>query len=197
MAFLEPMASTTILYVLRCQHSTYYVGKTTNLSRRLEDHTTYRGAEWTKLHPPIEVMETLPHCDKFDEDKYVLKYMDLYGIPNVRGGSFSQIHLSDEQVKFLTQQLLSANDQCYRCHKKGHFSRDCPVKNDIIDDYFMVPQTIVQPKPIQETSRWVQLGSAFLGFVGKVLETMSNDDKDRCYRCGRKGHWARNCNIKR
>ena len=35
----------------------------------------------------------------YDEDKYTLKYMNKYGINNVRGGSFCELYLSEENQK--------------------------------------------------------------------------------------------------
>lgn len=49
--------------------------------------------------------ELISDCDSFDEDKYTLKYMEKEGIDNVRGGSFSQIELSDEQIKLINQMI--------------------------------------------------------------------------------------------
>ena len=38
-------------------------------------------------------MYVIYDCDKYDEDKYTRKYMDDYGLDNVRGGSFSTEYL--------------------------------------------------------------------------------------------------------
>ena len=39
----------------------------------------------------IEIIEVIPDCDLYDEDKYTRKYMDTFGIDNVRGGSYTII----------------------------------------------------------------------------------------------------------
>jgi hypothetical protein len=44
--------------------------------------------------------------DKFDEDKYVFKYMEKYGIENVRGGCFSQVVLPEDKIKMIETILL-------------------------------------------------------------------------------------------
>jgi hypothetical protein len=44
-------------------------------------------------YKPIELIELLPNCDDYDEDKHTIKYMDKYGIDTVRGGSFVLIQL--------------------------------------------------------------------------------------------------------
>tara|TARA_B100001175_G_C19280146_1_gene528392 strand:- start:31 stop:777 length:747 start_codon:yes stop_codon:yes gene_type:complete len=51
--------------------------------------------------------------------------MNSKGIDNVRGGSFSQIELSDEQIELINKMLRGANDECFNCGKSGHFSKEC------------------------------------------------------------------------
>ncbi len=51
--------------------------------------------------------------------------MEKYGIENVRGGSYSQIQLSDAQVKEIKNKLVSANDRCYECGESGHLKKNC------------------------------------------------------------------------
>ena len=48
---------------------------------------------WIQKYKPIRILYVIYDCDKYDEDKYTRKYMDDYGLDNVRGGSFSTEHL--------------------------------------------------------------------------------------------------------
>ncbi|CAF1242916.1 unnamed protein product [Didymodactylos carnosus] len=114
-----------IVYVLECENNKFYVGKTTNVKRRLIAHKKGSGSSWTRLHKPIKVFKEYKNCDAFDEDKYTKTYMSEYGIDNVRGGSYSQIKLEDDQMKILTKELRSSKDQCLKCGKKGHFIQKC------------------------------------------------------------------------
>ncbi len=65
------------------------------------------------------------NCDIWDEDKKVKECMHRYGIERVRGGSYAQPVLSQEQLSALQRELLGATDRCYKCGKSGHFARDC------------------------------------------------------------------------
>lgn len=113
------------IYVLRLQDYKYYVGKTFNPNFRLETHFTNGGSSWTKKYKPIEIIELNPNCDEFDEDKLTLKYMKIYGIDHVRGGSFCSITLSDENYKTIKQMISGSSDHCYTCDEKGHFANEC------------------------------------------------------------------------
>ena len=83
--------------------------------------------------------------------------MTEYGIENVRGGSYTQISLYPEQIKYLELVTDPSNffegkldclfgndivklyntfremekdekgDMCYKCFSKGHFAKDCEL----------------------------------------------------------------------
>ena len=117
------------IYTLKLIQGKYYVGKTNNPSFRLDNHFNSNGSAWTIKYKPIELLELIPNCDDYDEDKYTRKYMDKYGIENVRGGSFVSIELDKSTIQHLTQMSNGSNDKCFVCSKSGHFAKDCKEKD--------------------------------------------------------------------
>jgi|UniRef100_A0A6C0IUC8 hypothetical protein len=117
------------IYILELQQKKYYIGKTENPSFRLEQHFESDGSFWTKKYKPISIIENIAGCDVYDEDKYTIKYMEKYGINNVRGGSFCQIKLSDNNIITLEQIIKSVTDKCYICGRNDHFAIDCKEKS--------------------------------------------------------------------
>jgi hypothetical protein len=164
----------TNLYILQLSNSKWYIGKSNNVNKRIEEHKTNNGAEWPNLHKPILNVTVIPNCDHYDEDKYVKMYMEKYGIDNVRGGSYSKIKLSPEQKVFLGQEILGATDKCFICKSSGHFSSDCPTKN---------------------TSYLGSFYNYVLGFFTSKPKTVTNQSNNskKCYTCNNYGHYSYEC----
>src|SRR5579872_1631 len=118
------------IYILELENNKFYVGKTKELNFRLEQHFNGSGSTWTQQYKPIKVLDIKKNCDNFDEDKYTLKFMSEHGINNVRGGSFCEINLSNDNKKTIIKMLNGSNDKCYICGMKGHFANKC-----ILDQY--------------------------------------------------------------
>jgi len=118
------------IYVLQLQNDKYYVGKTINPHFRIETHFTNNGSEWTKLYKPIKLVELVPNCDHYDEDKYTYKYMDMFGIDNVRGGSYSTPVLDNCTINHLVKISNSVNNRCYTCGQYGHYANKCSDTSD-------------------------------------------------------------------
>jgi len=116
-----------IIYILKCEKDKYYVGRTKDLTFRIEDHFRGKGSEWTTKYKPLKIKKLIKHCDPFDEDKYVIMLMNEKGIDNVRGGRFSQVTLSEVNKEDIKHQINSALDNCFKCGEKSHFIRDCKL----------------------------------------------------------------------
>ena len=113
------------IYVLELEQRKYYVGKTNNPQFRLDSHFNSNGSAWTKLYTPVKILELIPNCDDYDEDKYTRIYMDKFGINNVRGGSFVLVELEKSTIEHLKLMSNGTNDRCFTCGKGGHFAKDC------------------------------------------------------------------------
>lgn len=116
------------VYVLKLKRGKYYVGKTNDVDRSFFQHMQGQGSSWTQKFEPLRRIETKENATVWDEDVFVKKYMQQYGIDNVRGGSYSQVELSDVQTQMLQQELRTASDACFECGSHDHFARDCPEK---------------------------------------------------------------------
>lgn len=87
------------LYVLELERGNYYVGITArkNVSIRFQEHADGKGAQWTKAHRPVRIIETRPLGKRTQgsaarvEDDVTIEYVDNYGINRVRGGSLCQV----------------------------------------------------------------------------------------------------------
>ncbi len=151
------------IYILKLQDNKYYVGKTNHLNFRLENHFTGTGGSiWTTKYYPIEIVEIIPNCDEFDEDKYTKQTMMKYGIDNVRGGSYTMVELLDWQLKSLRQEFKSANDQCFICESTSHFAAQCKINkyttlNEIHTDILLLQRQLADliiSIPIISNLKW-------------------------------------------
>lgn len=124
------------IYVIRLEHNKYFIGKTKLPSITLFQihelaHTLAN--KWLLEYKPVQIIEIIHSLDAWDEDKTTLKYMDKYGINNVRGGSFTSIILSEQELYTIHSMILSANGKCSICGVAGHTKVICPIITEFND----------------------------------------------------------------
>jgi hypothetical protein len=86
-----------MIYILELKDACYYIGKFS-----IQQLKNGIGPSWTKLHPPIRVInQYFNYDDELDEDSLIHQYMEKYGIDKVRGGSYISIELSEYQKRNL------------------------------------------------------------------------------------------------
>ena len=120
----------TNIYILRLIQNNFYIGKSNNPMKRIQQHIAGKGAAWTKKHPPLEVEKIILNVSAFDEDKFVKMYMAEHGIDKVRGGAYVKEELDTCQKGHLMHEIRASIDVCTICGCKNHFSNTCPHKKD-------------------------------------------------------------------
>ena len=94
------------VYVLACENEKFYVGQTSNIVRRFEEHKNGEGSSWTKKHRALSMVDLVQtSLNDFREVALTLQYMSKYGITNVRGGPFSRVELNSTDIKCIVSMM--------------------------------------------------------------------------------------------
>ena len=82
------------IYVLELEDERYYIGRTSNIVQRMNEHFRGDGALYTKKYKPIKIKEIIVEKTKYDERDKTLECMEKYGWDKVRGYAWCNESLS-------------------------------------------------------------------------------------------------------
>ena len=102
----EEVDNNLTLYVLELDNNKYYVGTMINLQNKMDELSSGLGSEWTNIYKPKKFIETICYVNKNCEDIFVKKYMKLFGVDNVRGGSYNEVFLDDDTKNSLEDEII-------------------------------------------------------------------------------------------
>jgi predicted GIY-YIG superfamily endonuclease len=149
---LSPPHPPTIqyIYVLALGGGNFYIGKTGNVDRRVEQHRKGQGpsSAWTRKHGVEGLVETRVRNSDFEEDMVTKEYMLKHGIDRVRGGAYVEIELKPETFSTLQKELWHAQDKCTRCGRDGHFIMSCTATTTVSGE----PVGVTSPQRLQAHS---------------------------------------------
>jgi cellular nucleic acid-binding protein len=193
------------LYILQLEGGKYYVGKTSDVMKRFEQHKTGAGAAWTKKYKPTRMIECRALTSDHDENNVTKDYMKKYGINNVRGGSYTQVSLPDDVESVLQREFRGNADVCYKCNLAGHFADRCPItvrKEEPVAVWVPGKPWPRALKPVEEEWECEYCDRTFTTKYGCSVHERSCKPAAKpkakkatgaCYRCGRTSHYSPDC----
>ena len=87
------------IYVLKLVEDRYYVGRTSNILRRIKEHFTEDGAVYTKKYKPLKVIEIEEEKSNDQERIKTLSTMEKYGWEKVRGYCWCSLLIKKPKIK--------------------------------------------------------------------------------------------------
>ena len=122
---IKSLPKTRYTYILSLKDNYYYIGTTLNFEERYKQHLNGTGAEWTKIHKPLDGKYLLFECKtEFEaicaESVYTIIAMLKHGIKYVRGANICNRKLMPSQINQIISQLDTYYNRCNKCHIFGH-----------------------------------------------------------------------------
>jgi len=126
---VKDINATTSIYKLNLENGKKYIGKTTDVDRRMEQHFGGNGAKVTQKFKPQsgKIIDEVPGFFSDDTEQYYTEQnIKKHGYDNVRGGLYTNsktLHKTsyDSRLQFNKRKGTA----CKRCGRTGHSKSSC------------------------------------------------------------------------
>ncbi len=132
---IKNINATTSIYKLNLEDGKKYIGKTTDVDRRMKQHFSGVGAKVTQKFKPQsgKVIDEVPGFFSDDTEQYYTEQnIKKHGYCNVRGGKYTNsntLHKTNNSVNRRYNRgwnkYKSISEQCKRCGRSGHTKSNC------------------------------------------------------------------------
>ena len=114
----------TSIYKLNLENGKKYIGKTTDVDRRMDEHFSGNGSKVTQKFKPKdgEIVDEVPGFFADDvEHEHTKKYIQKHGYGNVRGGYYT----NSNTLHTTNYNHSKRTNGCRRCGRQGHTKSSC------------------------------------------------------------------------
>ena len=125
---------TTNIYILKLENNKYYIGKSDDIGKSYLEHINGTASYWTRKYKPFSINKIISNVTSSEEEKYIIEYMCIYGIDNVRGGLYVTEALDKLQRHTIRKSIWKINNCCIQCGRKGHSIKNCYATEDVNGD---------------------------------------------------------------
>lgn len=122
------------IYILELAEGRVYVGRTSDLARRVGQHMAGHGSSFTQAFAPTgrllpRLGRVIGSAEAAERDE-TLRYMFARGVALVRGWKYTRVELSGEEEREAEANIRELFNLCRRCGFPGHFVSQCKAVVD-------------------------------------------------------------------
>jgi hypothetical protein len=115
------------IYVLQLENGKYFIDCTDTVQYDIYMHIKGHAAVRTKKHKFVKVTHVF-RGHRIDLFKYILLFMDMYGMQAVRGGCFLLENMTAENENTICNILSFKDYSCFFCGLTTHLVNVCPSR---------------------------------------------------------------------